>query len=68
MDKSETVPPPAEPSVQIAIEAALRGGSESDGLVKRAQGILRCAFCGRLARWVRRSFLRRRALPETSAG
>jgi hypothetical protein len=68
VDKSKRVPPPAEPSIEIAIEAVLRGGSESDGVVERAQGILRCAFCGRFGRWMRGSFLRRRALPESSAG
>ena len=67
VDKSKTVPPPAEPSIEFAIEAP-RGGSESDEVVERAQGILRCGFCGRFGPWVRRSFLRRRALPESSAG
>lgn len=60
MDKSGTVPARAEPAAEVAAWPASRGESGSDGVVEQAIGILRCAFCGRASRWVRRGFVRRR--------
>jgi hypothetical protein len=68
VDKSESVAPRTEPSVE-SIEQAVRERSGIDSVVEMAAGVVRCAFCGRESRWVRRGFVRRRRreLPEASA-
>ena len=70
MDKSETVVGRMEPSAEVAAGQASRRESGSDGVVEVESGVLRCAFCGRASRWVRRGFVqrRRRELPEANAG
>jgi hypothetical protein len=60
LDKSGRLPARAEPAAAVAARSASRGESGSDGVVERAVGMLRCAFCGRASRWVRRGFVRRR--------
>ena len=68
VDKSVAVAPRMEPSAEIPVEPDSRRGSVGD-VIEERQLPLRCAFCWRESRWVRREFKKwRRAWPEASAG
>lgn len=69
VDESEKVIAFAEHSAESPAALTSVSRNPVDGLVEAASGMVRCAFCRRESRWVRRGFLRRRrVVPEAGAG
>jgi len=62
VDGGATVCVPTTPTPPLTVDDVTSGEDAVDVAdTKRISGILRCTICGRTSRFVRRSFLRRRA-------